>query len=134
MKFLLTDIGGKVLVTNFENENDLQNVAKNNPNCKIYDESQLPDSEFIDAWTIDATINLELAKEVWRNKMRPVRNQRLKELDLEWMKAIEQEDYKAAAAVVAKKVELRDITKRDELKYAKSLDQIKAFWPSVLNG
>ena len=75
-----------------------------------------------------------MAKEVWRNKMRPVRNQRLKELDLEWMKAMEQEDYKAAAAVVVKKVELRDITKRDELKYAKSLEQIKGFWPEVLNG
>jgi hypothetical protein len=133
MKFLLTQVGNKVEVSTFPNEQDMLEASQNS-NSKIYDESQLPDREFIDAWTIDATIDLELAKEVWRNKMRPVRNQRLKELDLEWMKAMEAEDYKAAAGVVVKKVELRDITKRDELKYAKTLDQVKAFWPAVLNG
>lgn len=133
MKFLLTQVGNKVEISTFANEQDLLAAAENQ-NCKIYDESQLPDREFIDAWTIDATIDLERAKEVWRNKMRSVRSQRLKELDLEWMRAMEQQDYSAAAKVVAKKVELRDITKRDELKYAKTLDQVKAFWPEVLNG
>jgi len=133
MKVLLTKVGDGVQITVFANEADLLEAAQN-PNSKIYDESQLPDREFIDAWTIDATIDLELAKEVWREKMRPVRNKRLKELDLEWMQAMERQDYQAAAKVVVKKVELRDITKRDELKYAKTLDQVKAFWPEVLNG
>jgi hypothetical protein len=133
MKFLLTQVGNRVEISTFANEQDLL-VAAENPNSRIYEESQLPDREFVDAWTIDATIDLELAKEVWRNKMRSVRSQRLKELDLEWMRAMEQQDYSAAAKVVAKKVELRDITKRDELKYAKTLDQVKAFWPEVLNG
>jgi hypothetical protein len=133
MKFLLTQIGNKVEVSTFPSEQDMLEASQN-PNSKIYDESQLPDREFIDAWTIDATIDLELAKEVWREKMRSVRNKRLKELDLEWMRAMEQQDYQAAAKVVVKKVELRDITKRDELKYAKTLDQVKAFWPEVLNG
>lgn len=133
MKFLLTKVGNKVEISTFANEQDLLAAAEN-PNSKIYDESQLPDREFIDAWTIDATIDLELAKDVWRNKMRPIRNERLKQLDLEWMKALEVDDYQAAAKIIVKKVELRDITKRDELKYAKTLDEIKAFWPAVLNG
>ena len=133
MKVLLTKIGDGVQVSTFANEADLIEAAQN-PDTKIYEDWQLPDREFIDAWTIDATIDLERAKDVWRNKMRPVRDARLKQLDLAWMQAMERGDAAAAAAVAAQKQELRDITKRDELKYAKSLAEVKAFWPAVLNG
>jgi hypothetical protein len=134
MKVLLTKSGNKVEITTFANEADLLQAAAENPDAKIYDQSELPEAQFIDACTIDATIDLELAKDVWRNKMRPIRNERLKQLDVDWMRAMEEGDYKEAAKVIAKKVELRDVTKRDELKYAKTLDEIKAFWPAVLNG
>lgn len=133
MKVLLTKNGNGVQVSTFANEADLIEAAQN-PDAKVYEEWQLPDREFIDAWTIDATIDLELAKEVWRNKIRPIRNERLKALDLEWMRALEINDLPAAAKVIVKKEELRNITKRDELKYAKSLAEIKSFWPAVLNG
>ena len=133
MKVLLTKIGDGVQVSTFANEADLIEAAQN-PDAKVYEDWQLPDREFINAWTIDATIDLERAKDVWRNKMRPVRDARLKQLDLEWMRAMEIGDTVAATAVAAKKQELRDITKRDELKYAKSLAEVKAFWPAVLNG
>lgn len=133
MKVLLTKVGDTVQVSTFANEADLIEAAQSSES-KIYESFQLPESEFIDAWTIDATIDLERAKDVWRNKMRSVRNERLKQLDLEWMRAMELGDTVAATAVAAKKQELRDITKRDELKYAKSLAEVKAFWPAVLNG
>lgn len=133
MKVLLTKVGDTVQVSTFANEADLIEAAQSSES-KIYESFQLPEAEFIDAWTIDATIDLERAKDVWRRKMRPVRNERLKQLDLQWMQAMELGDTVAAAAVVAKKQELRDITKRDELKYAKSLAEVKAFWPAVLNG
>lgn len=133
MKVLLTKVGDTVQVSTFANEADLIEAAQSSES-KIYESFQLPEAEFIDAWTIDATIDLERAKDVWRNKMRPVRDARLKQLDLQWMQAMELGDTVAAAAVAAKKQELRDITKRDELKYAKSLAEVKAFWPAVLNG
>ena len=133
MKVLLTKVGDTVQVSTFANETDLIEAAQSSES-KIYESFQLPEAEFIDAWTIDATIDLERAKDVWRRKMRPVRNERLKQLDLQWMQAMELGDTVAAAAVAAKKQELRDITKRDELKYAKSLAEVKAFWPAVLNG
>lgn len=133
MKVLLTKVGDTVQVSTFANETDLIEAAQSSES-KIYESFQLPEAEFIDAWTIDATIDLERAKDVWRNKMRSVRNERLKQLDLEWMRAMEIGDTAAAAAVAAQKQELRDITKRDELKYAKSLAEVKAFWPAVLNG
>jgi len=133
MKVLLTKVGDTVQVSTFANEADLIEAAQSSES-KIYESFQLPEAEFIDAWTIDATIDLERAKDVWRRKMRPVRNERLKQLDLQWMQAMELGDTVAAAAVAAKKQELRDITKRDELKYAKSLAEVKAFWPAVLNG
>lgn len=134
MKVLLTQVGDHVEITTFANEADLLEAAAATPGSKIYDKSQLPEAQFIDACTIDATIDLERAKDIWRNKMRPVRNERLKQLDIEWMRAMEDGDYQAAAKVIAKKVELRSITERDELKYAKTLDEVKAFWPAVLNG
>ena len=134
MKFLLTKVSEYVQVTSFLNEEDLLKAAEETPNSKIYNDYELPDIEFINAWTLEATIDLELAKEVWRDKIRPVRNERLKALDLEWMRALEINDMQAAAKVIVKKEELRNITKRDELKYAKSLAEIKAFWPAVLNG
>lgn len=133
MKVLLTKVGDGVQISTFANEADLIEAAQSSES-KIYESFQLPDAEFIDAWTIDATIDVERAKDVWRDKMRFVRNERLKQLDLQWMRAVELGDTVAAAAVVAQKQELRDITKRDELKYAKSLSEIKAFWPAVLNG
>lgn len=133
MKVLLTKVGDTVQVSTFANETDLIEAAQSSES-KIYESFQLPEAEFIDAWTIDATIDLERAKDVWRRKMRPVRNERLKQLDLQWMQAMELGDTVAAAAVATKKQELRDITKRDELKYAKSLAEVKAFWPAVLNG
>lgn len=133
MKVLLTKSGNGVLISTFANEADLMEAAKN-PDSKIYDRSELPEAEFIDAWTIDATIDLERAKDVWRNKMRLSRDKRLKQLDLEWMKAMERGDSAESVKIAAQKQELRDITKRDELKYAKTLAEIKAFWPAILNG
>lgn len=133
MKVLLTKVNDSLLISTFPNEADLVEAAQN-PNSKIYEDWQLPDTQFIAAWTIDATIDLEKAKDVWRDKMRSVRNERLKQLDLDWMRAMERGDTVAASSVAAQKQELRDITKRDELKYAKSLAEVKAFWPAVLNG
>lgn len=133
MKVLLTKVGDGVQISTFANEADLVEAAQNSES-KIYEDWQLPEAEFINAWTIDATIDLERAKDVWRNKMRPIRDARLKQLDLEWMRAMELGDSAKASVVATQKQELRDITKRDELKYAKSLAEVKAFWPAVLNG
>lgn len=134
MKFLLSEVGGKVSITSFLDEADLFTAATQNPQSKIYDQSELPDVEFMGAWTINGDIDIEKAKEVWCNKIRVIRNARLKTLDLEWMKAMEKGQTTIASAIAADKQVLRDITQREELTKAKTLKEIKAFWPKILEG
>jgi len=118
---------------------DIHKVAADlvplNTEFKVIDDSQLPDyPEFWGAWTIDCKIDIKKAKEIWRNKMRVVRNARLKELDIEWMRAMENGESKVAASIAAKKQMLRDITEREDLKKLRTIDKIKEYWPEVLEG
>jgi hypothetical protein len=106
-----------------------------NTKFEIIDDSQLPDDpEFWGAWTIDCTVDIKKAKEIWKNKMRVVRNARLKELDIEWMRAMEGGEAKVASSIAAKKQMLRDVTEREDLKKLKTVNQIKEYWPEVLEG
>jgi hypothetical protein len=100
--------------------------------ARVVDDSQLPDREFRDAWTFDGKVNLAKAKKIWAQKIRLVRNAKLADLDIKWMQAMERGEVKIAAAIGAQKQVLRDLTEREELTNAASLDEIKAFWPDVL--
>lgn len=135
MKVLLIQEGDSVVVkiptpgTNFEE------FAQQNPGATIVDQATLPKTrEFRDAWTVNGTVDIEKAKEVWKNKIRSVRNKRLQDLDIEWMKAMEKGQTTIASAISADKQVLRDITKREELTKAKTVEEIKAFWPKILEG
>jgi hypothetical protein len=118
---------------------DIHKVAADlvplNTEFKVIDDSQLPDdSEFWGAWTIDCEIDSRKAREIWKDKIRIVRNARLKDLDIEWMKAMENGEAKVAASVAAKKQMLRDVTEREDFKKLKTVQQIKRYWPEVLEG
>ncbi len=135
MKVLLIQEGDSVVVkiptpgTNFEE------FAQQNPGATIVDQATLPKTrEFRDAWTVNGTIDVEKAKEVWKNKIRSTRNKRLQDLDIEWMKAMEKGQTTIASAISADKQVLRDITKSEELTKAKTVEEIKAFWPKILEG
>lgn len=132
MKVLLIKEGDSVVVRVPTSEADLEAMAAA-PNCKVVDSESLPDDrEFRDAWNFDGKIDLAKAKEVWKNKIRQVRDKKLKALDIKWMKAMERGEVKIAGAIAADKQVLRDVTEREELTGAKSLKEIKAFWPSIL--
>lgn len=108
---------------------------KEDEDCRVVNSEDLPsDRMFRDAWTIDGTIDLYQAKEIWKDKIRNARERRLKELDITWMKAIEKGHMEEAASIARLKQELRDITKREELNDATSIEEIKSFWPDILKG
>ena len=118
---------------------DIDEFAKNfvPPKTKynIIESSQLPpDPEFSGAWTIDCDVDIKKAKQIWLDKIRVVRDQRLKELDIKWMRAMENGESKVASSVAAKKQMLRDVTEREDFKKAKTLEQIKKYWPEILEG
>lgn len=88
---------------------------------------------FRDAWTMQG-IDLKKAKDIWMDKIRAVRNEMLKELDVQWIRAMENGESKLAGDIAAKKQQLRDITSRKEFSKIKKVEDIQNFWPEILEG
>lgn len=77
------------------------------------------------------TVNVDKAKEIWKNKLREARNPILQKLDVEYIRA--QETNANVDIIIQKKQELRDITTHQDLLNASTPEEIKAFWPEILN-
>ena len=70
------------------------------------------------------TININKAKEIWKDKIRVARKPKLEELDVQYMKA--QESGSDTSDIVIKKQELRDYPA--QVDSATTTDEIKAVW------
>ena len=70
------------------------------------------------------TVNISKAKEIWKDKIRVARKPNLEELDVQYMKA--QENDEDTSAIVTKKQELRDYPA--QVDSATTTDEIKAIW------
>ena len=69
-------------------------------------------------------INIDKAKNIWKNKIRVAIKSKLEELDVEFVRA--QETGADTSAIVAKKKELRDFPA--QVDSATTTDEIKAVW------
>jgi hypothetical protein len=78
------------------------------------------------------TINMDKAKEIHKNKLRDARKPLLEKLDVDYMRALEQGGN--TSIIVTHKQELRDITSHPDLVNASNVDELKAFWPTILEG
>jgi len=74
------------------------------------------------------TIDITKAKEVWKDKIRYKRTGALKKLDLDFMKA--QEDETDTTSIIADKNTLRDLP--EQVNTASTVDEIKAVWNDLL--
>lgn len=74
------------------------------------------------------TIDINKAKEVWKNKIRLVRKSALEKLDIEFIKA--QEQGLDTSTIVANKQLLRDLP--SQVDTANSIEEIKAVWNNLL--
>jgi len=70
------------------------------------------------------TVNINKAKEIWKDKIRVARKPKLEELDVEFIKA--QETSSDTSAIVTKKQELRDYP--TQVDSATTTDEIKVVW------
>jgi glutathione synthase/RimK-type ligase-like ATP-grasp enzyme len=77
-------------------------------------------------------INMDKAKEVHKSKLRDARKPLLEKLDVNYMRTLEQ--GKDTSTIVARKQELRDVTSHPDLVNASNIDDLKAFWPKILEG
>ena len=78
-------------------------------------------------------VNIDKAKEIHKNNIRFARSEEFKNLDIEFMKAVEQSNSEKIAEIAAKKQELRDITTAEEIASASSVDELKSHWPDILS-
>lgn len=107
---------------------------------KIVDVSEIPtDSTFRNAWEGDGegadlttvAVNMDKAKDIWRDKWRVSRKPLLEGLDVEFMRAVEVKDEAVQDEIAQKKQELRDVTQTD-LESVDTTDQLKSIWPDCL--
>ena len=76
-------------------------------------------------------VNMNKAKDIWRDKWRQAREPLLKDLDVEFMRATELNDQGKQSEVAAKKQELRDVTDTD-LHASETTELLKQMWPECL--
>jgi len=74
------------------------------------------------------TIDIQKAKEVWKNKIRQARTSALAKLDIDFIKA--QEQSLDTISIVADKQTLRDLP--SQVDTANSIEEIKAVWNDLL--
>ena len=104
--------------------------------AKIIDRTDLdsPDNVFRNAWSCDAdmnpTIDMEKARDVWRDKIRNARKPKLEALDIQYMRA--QEAGEDTSAIVATKNKLRDFPSKPEIDSASTVEELKAIWDNDL--
>lgn len=102
---------------------------------KIVDSVEV-DNEFFDCYYFDkdskngALFDPDLAKDVWKNQWRKARIEKFKSLDIEFMKALEENNKKKLADISEQKVLLRDVTELDI--DGNTPEEIKAVWPEIL--
>ena len=100
--------------------------------AKIIDRTDLDslDNTFRNAWVCDSdmnpTINIALARDIWRDKIRNARKPKLEELDIQYMRA--QEAGEDTSAIVAKKNKLRDFPAKSEIDSASTVEELKTVW------
>ena len=103
--------------------------------AELPDDWQPPeDRTFRNAWTMGqegaVDINMEKAREVWRNRMRKARAPLLAALDVEMSRAFK--DASQQEEIEARRQALRDVTDDPALEAAKTPEELRLVWPEAL--
>jgi len=95
------------------------------------------DRHFRGAWSLSGSVISEdmiVAKEIFKDKVREVRNPLLDAEDVVYMKALEADDTSAKAASVTKKTALRDAPAASAINAASDIAELKAAWDTSVLG
>ena len=76
-------------------------------------------------------VNMNKARDIWRDHWRSARKPLLESLDVEFMRAVESGDTAKQAEVASKKQELRDVTNINT-SGIQTPDNLKLLWPDCL--
>ena len=95
------------------------------------------DRHFRNAWVLNGDViseDMTKAKEIFKDKIRSVRQPLLDAEDVVYMKALEASDSSAQAASVAKKKKLRDAPATSAIDAADNITKLKAAWDASTLG
>lgn len=102
-------------------------------NPRYIDKVDIPiDKTFRLAWTLDLSVDMQKARNIWRDKMRRARAPLLSALDVDYQRADEMGDSESKILVASKKQELRDVTSISSIEDAQTPDALKEIWPECL--
>ena len=93
--------------------------------------------DFRSAWSLSGTViteDLTKSKEMFKDKIREVRQPLLDEEDVVYMKALEAADSDAQVASIAKKKALRDAPAAKAITDADTIAKLKAAWDTSVLG
>ena len=76
-------------------------------------------------------VNMEKARDIWRNRWREARKPLLEALDVEFMRAVEDDDHNKQREIRYRKQVLRDVTNTG-LEDINESHQLTWVWPSCL--
>lgn len=75
-------------------------------------------------------IDINAAKEIWKDKFRQARKPILEKLDVDYMRALETKNLQAQQDIITKKQNLRQVT---DIRLPDTIEGIKNTWPNILN-
>ena len=78
------------------------------------------------------TVDMDKAKEIYRNVLRSNRKHLLEQLDVDFMRAVESGNTALQAVISAKKQELRDLPADPAIDKVKTTEEFLTIFPDVL--
>jgi hypothetical protein len=97
------------------------------------------DQTYRNAWRLSDTeeqlisIDLDKAKDIWKNRMRQARELLFPKLDTQYFIALERGTPEDQKAIANRKQLLRDVTQLPELEAARTIEELEAVWPDYLD-
>ena len=95
------------------------------------------DRHFREAWSLSGSViseDMTVAKKIFQDKIREVRQPLLEAEDVVYMKALEADDASAKTASVTKKKALRDAPAAKAISDADTIAKLKAAWDTSVLG
>lgn len=96
---------------------------------------EITDPAFFDALTTEdgeIVTDMSRARDIWRAAIREARAPKLAALDVAWQRADERDDADAKKSVASAKQTLRDLPADPAITKAKTVANLRAFWPDIL--
>lgn len=102
----------------------------------VVDDANGPTAEFgLQAWRkrgSTVVLDMEAARAGHLAEIRRVRNDELRALDIDWMKAMDRGDSAGAAAIGRKRQALRETPQKFNMNSAGTADELAELWPDEL--